>query len=84
MKSKYGSLQFKLGIVYVSLMIINISIFSTIVYENQVELIAENNKLKSAVLITDVIHVLQNFSYDLDSRRIFKVLNFFITKVNLC
>lgn len=56
------SIGFKITALYISLAIINMSFFSIIIYENQIDLITENTKYRITELTDSLINTLNRFS----------------------
>lgn len=72
MKIKLKSISAKVGLLYLFLAILNISFFSIIIYENQVDLITENTKYHVKELTGTLIGSLEKFSKEMESSKIFK------------
>ncbi len=61
-KSFRKSISFKITALYISLAIINMSFFSIIIYENQIDLITENTKYRITELTDSLINTLNRYS----------------------
>lgn len=61
-KSFRKSISFKITALYISLAIINMSFFSIIIYENQIDLITENTKHRITELTDSLINTLNRYS----------------------
>jgi phosphoserine phosphatase RsbU/P len=75
MKIKFNSISVKIGLLYIFLAIFNMSFFSMMIYENQIDLISENTKFHSIELTDSLISSVRKFSEDLAGGAIFKVKN---------
>jgi serine phosphatase RsbU (regulator of sigma subunit) len=69
------SISFKVSLLYISLAVINISLFSVSVYENQIDLITENTKFKAYDLTNTILASLQKFAVELETDKIIQVKN---------
>lgn len=88
MKNKFTrSIGFKILIFYILLALINVSFVISIIFENQVELIAKNSKLESEQQISNLISSLKQFSSEMKKGTLFmddkdqKFLNQFINLI---
>jgi len=61
-KSFRKSISFKITALYISLAIINMSFFSIIIYENQIDLITENTKYRITELTDSLINTLNRYN----------------------
>ncbi len=61
-KSFRKSISFKITVLYILLAIINMSFFSIIIYENQIDLITENTKHRITELTDSLINTLNRYS----------------------
>lgn len=61
-KSFRKSISFKITALYISLAIINMSFFSIIIYENQIDLITENTKYRITDITDSLINTLNKYS----------------------
>lgn len=61
-KSLRKSISVKITALYISLAIINMSFFSIIIYENQIDLITENTKYRITELTDSLINTLNRYS----------------------
>jgi len=73
MKRKQKSISITVGIIYLTLMILNISLISTIVYENQIDLITENTKFKARELTNSILNQVKQYKLDIKKKKIFAV-----------
>ncbi|HOP63848.1 MAG TPA: SpoIIE family protein phosphatase [Spirochaetota bacterium] len=67
-KSIRKSVSFKITALYISLAIINMSFFTIIIYENQIDLITENTKYRITELTDNLINTLNRYSAGFSSR----------------
>ncbi len=67
MKSMRKSIGSKISLLYLFLAIINMSFFSIIIYENQIDLITENTKYGIMDLTNSLISALNRFGSEMDS-----------------
>ena len=72
MKIKVKSISFKVSLLFIFLAIVNMSLFSLIIYENQIDLITENTKYHVKELTGVLVSYLKNFSVEMESNKIFK------------
>ncbi len=72
MKIKIKSISFKVSLLYIFLAIINMALFSLIIYENQIDLITENTKYHVRELTGALVSYLENFSAEMESNSILK------------
>lgn len=76
MKFKFiNKISFKVSIIYFLLAVINISYFTSIIFENQVDLITENSKLNAEKLVFTIVSSLKKFSNNFKHGKIFKAGN---------
>ncbi|MDY6935476.1 MAG: SpoIIE family protein phosphatase [Spirochaetota bacterium] len=75
MNIKVKSISLKVGLLYIFLAIVNMSFFSIMIYENQIDLITENTKYNVKELTSMLISSLQKFSDEMKSNRLFNVKN---------
>ncbi len=61
------SINIKVVIIYMSLAIINISFFTGIIFENQIDLITENTKLKSEKIVASLVLALKRYPEELNT-----------------
>ncbi len=73
MKAGIKSISFKVSILYSFIAIVNMAFFSIIIYENQIELIAENTKYHVEKLADTLVVSMEQFSKELQSDKIFKI-----------
>ena len=69
---KMNSISIKVIIIYITLAVMNISFFTSIVWENQVDLIYENSKLNAEDIITSILQSLKKFESSNKESIIFK------------
>ncbi len=69
----FNSIVFKVSLIYTILAIINIAFFTTIIFENQVDLITDNSKLQAEKIVNSTISALKKFSYEFGTGKIFQV-----------
>jgi len=62
MKVQFNSISVKLAFVYVILAFFNISFFTFMIFENEMDLIAENNKYKAKEIIYNLSAVVNKFA----------------------
>lgn len=75
MKLKIKSISLKVSLLYIFLAVVNMSFFSLIIYENQIDLITENTKYHVKELTSVMVSYLENFSTEMESKKIFNVKN---------
>ncbi len=75
MKIKAKSISVKVGLLYIFLAILNMSFFSIIIYENQIDLITENTKYHVKELTGTLVGSLEKFSKEMGSKKIFRTKN---------
>ena len=73
MKINIKSISFKVSLLYLFLAILNISFFSIIIYENQIDLITENTKYQIKELTSTIISSLNKLSSEMGDGKIFKI-----------
>jgi diguanylate cyclase (GGDEF)-like protein len=60
------SLSFKAFLIFFVLAVVNISFFISLIFENQVDLIADNSKFQTEKVVTSVIVSLKKYSNEID------------------
>ncbi len=60
----FNSIVFKVSLLYIALAVINIVFFTSIIFENQVDLITDNAKLQAEKFVTAVIASLKKTALD--------------------
>lgn len=69
MKSLRKSISFKISGLYILLAIINMSIFTVIIYENQIDLIVENTKFQIIELTNSLVSSLDRISIEIKPQK---------------
>ncbi len=72
MIGRSSSISVKVSVLYVLLAIINISFFTVMIFENQVDLITDNTKLNAKELVSTMVSSLKKFSSEVGPKGVFK------------
>src|SRR4030042_5638676 len=75
MKLRIKSISVKMGLLYMFLAIVNMSFFTTIIYENQIDLITENGKYHVKERTEDFVAALKKLSSEMGDKKIFHFKN---------
>ncbi|MBN2159178.1 MAG: SpoIIE family protein phosphatase [Spirochaetes bacterium] len=75
MKLHLKSISVKMTLLYLFLAIVNISVFTIMIYENQIDLITENSKYHIRERTEDFIASLQKISAERGNKKIFRLEN---------
>jgi sigma-B regulation protein RsbU (phosphoserine phosphatase) len=75
MKFRIKSISVKMGLLYMFLAIVNMSFFTTMIYENQIDLITENGKYHVKERTEDFVASLKKLSGEMGGKKIFKLKN---------
>ncbi len=70
-----NTIGFKVSLIYISLAVINIAFFTSIIFENQVDLVTDNAKLKAEKFVGSVVTSLKKFSSKVGPDRLFMIRN---------
>jgi len=68
----FKNITSKVIIIYIALAVMNIAFITTIIFENQIDLISENTKLNGEKLVTTLISSLNKFSINNKNSKMFK------------
>ena len=72
MKFKMKSVGFKVSLLYIFLAILNMSFFSMMIYENQIDLITKTTKYEAKDITNSIMISLQKFSKEMQDRKILR------------
>lgn len=75
MEFRSNSIGLKISVLYILLALVNMALFSIIIYENQIDLIIENTKNHAMKLTEEMIFSIKKISSEIDDMGIFKADN---------
>lgn len=71
-KKRINTIGVKVTMLYIVLAIVNISIFTILIFENQIDLIVDNTRLNAKELVTTIVSSLKKFSAEISTSSIFR------------